>query len=114
MELTYRVKSVLNKEAKMKRIFESDLKVGFLDLYEGDQGLIVSSGFRREAKGVALEIPAAEAADLAEALLGRLDKDTRLSVIGSVFGHDYKLLHICEDDSGQAQVQELPGDTEQG
>lgn len=74
----------------MHKIFESDLKRGFLDLFEQEETLFAVSGFNRSALGVYLELPAKETADLAEALLRHLDEPTRLSVIESILGKKNK------------------------
>ena len=74
----------------MRQIFESRLDKGYIDLFEEEEGLYIVSGFARSARGVGLVIPAPEAADLAEALLRRLDRLTRLSVIEGVLGIRYE------------------------
>lgn len=68
----------------MQRLFESKLEKGFLDLYEAEGALVVLSGFTRAARGVHLELPEDEAADLAEALLRRLGEATARSVYTAV------------------------------
>lgn len=68
----------------MKSIFESKLPKGYLDLYVADERLYALTAFSRAARGICLEVPPEEAADLTEALLRHLDEPTRASVIESV------------------------------
>lgn len=70
----------------MLKLFETETSHGYLVVHQVEEALIVRSAFRREASGVGIELPATEAADLTEALLKGLDRDTRLSVIESVLG----------------------------
>ena len=73
----------------MRILFSSKLKTGYLDFYESEGLFYALTGFARSAKGVHLEFPAPEVADLTEALLRGLDEDTRLSVVESVLGGKY-------------------------
>lgn len=72
----------------MRRIFESSLPKGFLDIYETEGHWIFSSAFRKGVMGVPIELPAKEIADLTEALLRNLDPVTRDSIIESVIRED--------------------------
>lgn len=65
-------------------VFESSFDKGFLEVIEADGRLYMRSGFRREALGVNIELPATEVADLTEALLRHVDAATRTSIIESV------------------------------
>jgi hypothetical protein len=80
----------------MKRLYESKVAKGFVEVYESEGTLFVVSGFRREALGVNVELPAVEYADLTEALLRGLDEATRASVIESVIGKNNDLSRYIE------------------
>lgn len=67
----------------MKRIFTTDVKGGFLELYDAEGSLVLINALRRGARGVQMEIPLEEAADLAEALLRFLGPATAESVFAS-------------------------------
>lgn len=84
----------------MLLIFQSDLKNGYFDVLEQEEALFIRTGFRREASGVALELPAVETADLAEALLRHLDETTRQSVISSVVGESNVASPVHSEDGG--------------